>query len=164
MIFADTNILVYALDDREPVKQEIAQRVLREAEQSRLVISTQVLQELYVAMGRSRISAATAAAAVRAWAAGEVVVVTVEMVVEATVLHQQHKLHFWDAVILQAAISSGCTTLYTEDMQHGREIGGVRIVNPFANEVHEAAVAYAPTPVKRARRPRTAAGRPARKG
>jgi predicted nucleic acid-binding protein len=30
-----------------------------------------------------------------------------------------------------AAIEAGCDTLYSEDMQHGRIIGGIAIINPF---------------------------------
>ena len=34
-------------------------------------------------------------------------------------------------VIVVSAIEAGCDTLYTEDMQHGRTIGKLAIVNPF---------------------------------
>lgn len=37
----------------------------------------------------------------------------------------------WDCSILAAAQASGCETLYSEDMAHGRTVGGVTIVNPF---------------------------------
>jgi predicted nucleic acid-binding protein len=38
---------------------------------------------------------------------------------------------FYDALIVAAAIEAGCNALYSEDMQHGRTIGGLAIVNPF---------------------------------
>ena len=38
---------------------------------------------------------------------------------------------FWDAMIVAAARAQGCELLYSEDMQDGRIIGGMRIVNPF---------------------------------
>ena len=34
-------------------------------------------------------------------------------------------------LIVAAAIEGGCDTLFSEDMQHGRSIGGLAIVNPF---------------------------------
>lgn len=151
MIFADTNILVYALDPDEPLKRELAARALRQAEASRLVISTQVLQELYVALLRRKLAPAAAAEAVAMWSRREVVTVTTGMVLEATELHRRHRLEFWDALILHTAAAAGCTTLLTEDMQHGREIAGVRIVNPFLHELHEAEVAYALRPARRGR-------------
>jgi len=40
-------------------------------------------------------------------------------------------LSFWDALIWAAAAEAGVPVLYTEDLQHGQEIDGVRIVNPF---------------------------------
>jgi len=40
-------------------------------------------------------------------------------------------LSFWDALVLRAAKEGGCSILYTEDLQHGRTIDGVRVLNPF---------------------------------
>lgn len=139
MIFADTNILVYAVDPREPVKRAIARRLLREAAAGKsLVLSTQVLQEFYVTVLRQRLlSAQEAAEALRLWMVGEVVGATPALVLQAVELHQQHGFAFWDALVVRAAIEAGCTTLYSEDMQHGRSIGGLAIVNPFLHEVHE---------------------------
>lgn len=38
---------------------------------------------------------------------------------------------FWDALIVEAALAAGADTLLTEDLQHGREIEGLRVHNPF---------------------------------
>jgi predicted nucleic acid-binding protein len=46
-------------------------------------------------------------------------------------LHVLHGLAFYDALIVQAAIVSGCQQLLSEDMQHGASFGGVRLLNPF---------------------------------
>ena len=139
MIFADTNILVYALDPAEPLKQPVASRLLREAAAAgNMVISTQVLQEFYAVMVRRRLlSPADAAEAVQSWAEQQVVSNTPALVMRAVEMHQQHRLEFWDAMVVQAALEAGCSLLYTEDMQHGRKIGDLQIVNPFVHEVHE---------------------------
>jgi len=144
MIFADTSILVYALDPAEPLKQPVASRVLREAAAAgHLVISTQVLQEFYAVMVRRRLlSPADAAEAVQSWAEHEVVGATAALVMRAIEMHQQHRLEFWDAMVVQAALEAGCSLLYTEDMQHGRKFAGLQIVNPFLHEVHEQGAAY----------------------
>ena len=42
-----------------------------------------------------------------------------------------HGFSFWDALIWAAAKENGISVVYTEDFQHGREIEGVRIINPF---------------------------------
>jgi predicted nucleic acid-binding protein len=44
-----------------------------------------------------------------------------------------HSLSFYDALIVQAAMVSGCQQILSEDMQHGARFGAVQIVNPFAN-------------------------------
>ena len=49
----------------------------------------------------------------------------------ARTLAADHRLSFYDALIVAAAIEAGCETLFTEDLQHGRVFGGLAIVNPF---------------------------------
>jgi len=49
-------------------------------------------------------------------------------------LVEQHRFSLYDGLILAAALQAGCTTLYTEDLQHGRIIGRLTIRNPFAGE------------------------------
>ncbi|HEX9700007.1 MAG TPA: hypothetical protein VGD06_11160 [Acidobacteriota bacterium] len=62
----------------------------------------------------------------------DVVILSVDDVVAAIDLHRLHGFSIWDALIVRAALISGCRVLYTEDMQDGRRIDGLRIVNPFA--------------------------------
>jgi predicted nucleic acid-binding protein len=38
---------------------------------------------------------------------------------------------FYDSLIASAAIAGGCSTLWTEDLQHGRRIRSLEILNPF---------------------------------
>jgi predicted nucleic acid-binding protein len=56
---------------------------------------------------------------------------TLPVLVAALEIKAAHGFSYWDCAILAAARALGCDRLYTEDMQHGREIDGVRIVNPF---------------------------------
>ena len=49
----------------------------------------------------------------------------------ARALAEDNRLSFYDALIVASAIEAGCDTLYSEDMQHGRNIGGLTIVNRF---------------------------------
>ena len=56
---------------------------------------------------------------------------TVTDVLAAIDLHRLHRISYWDSLILRCAIQSGCRVLLSEDMQHGQEIDGVRVVNPF---------------------------------
>jgi predicted nucleic acid-binding protein len=53
------------------------------------------------------------------------------MVLDAVRRHQEMSLSFWDALIVEAALKSGADRLFTEDMQHGQVIEGMRVENPF---------------------------------
>ncbi len=50
-------------------------------------------------------------------------------------LHQTRSVAFFDAVILVAAQTTGCAVVLSEDMNAGDMVGGVRIVNPFAQGI-----------------------------
>jgi predicted nucleic acid-binding protein len=61
----------------------------------------------------------------------KVVVNSEHSIVEAIRIEERFGLSFWDALILQAAQSSGAGTLYTEDLNHGQRYGSVEAANPF---------------------------------
>ena len=61
----------------------------------------------------------------------DLVPATPDLIEGALALHVLNSRSFSDALIVQAAIASGCSALLTEDMQHDASIGGVKIVNPF---------------------------------
>jgi len=58
-------------------------------------------------------------------------VLTLDLHTSAGMLAEDHRLPFYDALIVAAAIEAGCDTLFSEDMQHGRTYGSLSIVNPF---------------------------------
>ncbi len=153
MHFFDTNVLVYRQDPTEPVKQSCAMVLIEDAmEQGVFTLSTQVLQEFYNTMIRRRFMPAAAAQALcEVWAEHPVAGASAEMVLRAFGLHQRHQFSVWDALIVQAALDAGCTTLYSEDLQHGMRLGSLTIVNPFsgAPAVHEPVAPF------RLTRPRT---------
>jgi predicted nucleic acid-binding protein len=60
-----------------------------------------------------------------------VVETTAQLIVSASLLHERHSFAFWDAMIVEAALLSGATTLLSEDLQDGRRIGDLAITNPF---------------------------------
>ena len=61
----------------------------------------------------------------------DIVPLTSDTHAAALALARDHTLAFYDALIVAAAIEAGCDTLYSEDLQHGRSVGGLTIVNPF---------------------------------
>lgn len=133
-VFVDSNVLVYLFDASEPAKQKRAEHRLL-AESREIFVSTQVLQELYVALTKGRNPLATPAIAERAVrdaAAYSVVQIDTPLVFSAIEAARQHRLSFWDALILRAAAQAGCATLLSEDLNAGQIVDGVRIENPFA--------------------------------
>ncbi|MCK1392087.1 PIN domain-containing protein [Bradyrhizobium sp. 1] len=61
----------------------------------------------------------------------DIVPITLNTHASAVALARSHNFSFYDALIVAAAIEAGCDTLYSEDMQHGRSIDGLTIINPF---------------------------------
>ena len=134
--FVDTNVLVYAFDKSSSPKKRAAQRLLNELmEEDRLRVSTQVLQELFVTLTRKvgqRCSSEEALAVLEDLAAWPVMAIDYAAIRAAAGLADQAKLSFWDALIVVAAARIGAAVLYSEDLNDGQEILGVRISNPFA--------------------------------
>jgi predicted nucleic acid-binding protein len=136
LVFVDTNVLVYAHDASETLRQPIAQSVLAELWRTRSgALSTQVLQEFYVVVTRKfdpPLSRREARDLVDAYGQWRLVQVDVPLVLAASQLEERHTLSFWDALIVEAARRSGARTLLTEDLQTARRLAGVVIDNPFA--------------------------------
>lgn len=133
LAFADTNILLYMYDSREPLKQAKAATAFREHwSAGTLVISTQVIQEFYsVAIGKLALHASRAREIVSDLCELRVVTVTTEVILRATEIAPRLKLSFWDALIISAAEAAGASLLLTEDLSHGHSYLGIRAHNPF---------------------------------
>lgn len=133
--FIDTNVLLYAHDASETVKQPIARSLLETLWQDRSgTLSTQVLQEFYVVATRKLeqpLARDEAREIVELYSAWPVVVTDPTLILAATRIEEEHQLSFWDALIVEGARMAGAERLLTEDLQDGRVIEGVRVENPF---------------------------------
>ena len=129
----DTNILVYADATDEPAKQRRALALITALRSDgSAVLSTQVLQEFVnVALRKLRLPQALVRERIAFYRRFEMVPASADVIVGALDLHVLHSLPFYDALIVQAAVVSGCQRVLSEDMQHGAVYGGVRIENPF---------------------------------
>lgn len=131
--FVDTNVLVYADDARDSTKQtkarDLVRRLLRERSGK---VSLQVLQEYFAAAtGKLGLAAVDARRRIEIFSRMDVVRLAVDDVLAAIDLHRLHGLAIWDALIVRAAVMSGCRILYTEDLQDGRRFESLQIVDPF---------------------------------
>ena len=131
--FVDTNILVYAHNKSAGAKQIMAADLLDQGIQTgRLVLSTQVFQEFFAsAVKKLGIDPAVARRTIELYGTLQVVTIDLPDILAAIDLQRLHHYSFWDALIIRAAQSARCSILYTEDLQHGQIIDGLKVVNPF---------------------------------
>lgn len=136
-VFVDTNILLYARDSRERKKQLIAQAWLSALwRQRRGRLSFQVLQEYYINVTRKLVPGLPTARArqdVRNLALWIPIKSDLALIEAAWALADRYRFAWWDAQIVAAARRANCVLLLSEDMQHGLDVDGTRIVNPFAD-------------------------------
>lgn len=130
--FFDSNILIYAYSTdirRAPALSAIA---------GGGVISAQVLNEFTnVLRKKQKQDWSVIEAAIQSirFRFPDIVPLTSDTHAAGLALARDHGLAFYDALIVATAIDAGCDTLYSEDLQHGRSIGGLAIVNPFLGNV-----------------------------
>jgi len=134
--FLDTNVFVYTFDRKAPAKAERALHLVRQAvDKGQGIVSYQVVQEFFNVALRRFPQPLTVAEA-------EQYLVTVfrpllavhsspALYQEALRLSGTHRLAWYDSLIVAAALEGECETLYSEDLQHGQKIEGLRIENPF---------------------------------
>ena len=135
MRFVDTNVLLYAVlalaEDEE--KRDRALDLLN---QDDLVISVQVLQEFYYQSTQPKRQGAVtqqqALGFLESLSHIPAKPMTVEIFHSAVAICRRYQLSYWDGAILAAAKSAGCDTVYSEDMSHEQDYGGVRVINPFS--------------------------------
>jgi predicted nucleic acid-binding protein len=135
-VFVDTNVLIYALDPTDLVKQRAAQAWrshLWNRENGR--ISFQVLQEFYAKVIYKWPSAREEARdEVRDLLAWRPVSVSADILNNAWSFQDRYQLSFWDALIVAAAKSLSCRYLLTEDFQSGQNLDGLIVVSPFLSD------------------------------
>jgi predicted nucleic acid-binding protein len=132
--FVDTNILIYSAIEYpagEPRRTRAAEILTTED----CAFSVQVLQEFYwQATKKNRLghlSHERAIDYIEGFLEFPVQPMTVGILQAAMACKHRYQISYWDAAIIEAARALGCDTILSEDMQHGQDYGGVRVVNPF---------------------------------
>ena len=129
--FIDTNVLLYLVDPSEPGKRQAAREIMTEYG-ANFAISVQVLQEFYsISTRKLTLPPSEARALVKVWSGGRVLQPGPELVLEAIDTSERYRISFWDSLIVESAVATGCNLLLTEDLNHGQVIRGVRVHNPF---------------------------------
>jgi len=132
-VFLDTNVFVYAHDQAAADKQRRCREVISQATESgEGVISTQILQEFYVAATRRLgVPPLAVKGVMKTLSVFEIVQVTPDLIQEAIDCSILNEVSFWDSLVLAAAAAAGCSTVLTEDLNTGQTILGVKVQNPF---------------------------------
>jgi predicted nucleic acid-binding protein len=134
--FLDTNIFVYAYDDRNPLKRSIANDLIRSVGVSgEGVISFQVIQEFFnfaLIKTSSRMRHEDAQRyLLTVFRPLQIIPSSFEVISNAIRIQERYRLSWYDSLIVSAAQHGGCEVLYSEDLQHGQVFDRVRVQNPF---------------------------------
>ena len=133
MTFLDTNVLVYAVDGKEPTKQGVARKIIIEALIGRdCLVSVQVLNEFSnIALLKLKMSVREVRRFVAIFSKINVVPLDRSWTDKALSAKEMFGTQFFDSLLLVAAEANGCDTILTEDLNDGQMYGTVKAVNPF---------------------------------
>jgi predicted nucleic acid-binding protein len=133
LVFVDSNVFLYALDETDPKKQQAARNWRAELWKSRRGrVSFQVLGEFYVnAMRKQPAARDEVRAEVRDLLAWNPVIADGILLEQGWKIQDHYQFSYWDALIVAAAKLCGCRYLLTEDLQSGQKLDGIEVVNPF---------------------------------
>lgn len=136
--FIDTNVFIYQLEALDERKSAIAEQLIRDGiANGTACTSFQVIQEtLNVVLRKAAIPLDREAA--RSYLETVLaplfrVPATVDLYQRALDVQGRYRYSFYDSLIVAAALVAGCKRLYSEDLQHGQQIDGLTIHNPFTN-------------------------------
>ena len=138
MRLTDTNVLLYAVSPlpEDDDKRSRARDLLRRSD---LAVSVQVFQEFYHQATRptrlGRLTHEDALAFLGSLLKFPVQDVTLDVFRDAVAISGRFRLSYWDGAILAAARALGCEAVYSEDLSAQQDYDGLRVINPFREEV-----------------------------
>jgi len=134
--FIDSNVFIYLFDEADTRKRGVAESLVGAGlESGRACISFQVVQETLNVITRKLAAPATAEDARRFF--DRILAPLWRVMPSAALYHRaldlqgRHRLSFYDALIVAAGLEAGCTTLFSEDLQHGQRFDKLKVENPF---------------------------------
>src|SRR3989338_1067815 len=130
MIFIDSNIMIYAYSSTEISKKD---KVLLMLENEEIAISTHVINEFIWIMSRKFNVDMESLKVIsnNLFEIFNVGIVSKTTISKAIDIAKGYRYAYWDSLILSSALEAKCIAIYSEDMQHGQIIEGIKIINPF---------------------------------
>lgn len=135
LLFFDTNVLAYAMDPSDPIKQKEGRAILMKAlSKERLVVSPQILNECFGVLVHKRKIATSSAVDFYLSAYHDSCTAPLDLQTHraAIVIEVRHRLSWWDCVAIASALQARCDFFVSEDMNDGQTIESLTVVNPFA--------------------------------
>jgi predicted nucleic acid-binding protein len=132
--FADTNLLVYAIDPAAAEKRRRVTDLLRLVIRNHtLVLSPQSLNECHrvVAHRRSLMPRDEARQFVSAWRSFCTAPYNFDVTAQAWHIQDRYGFSWWDCTLLSSALLAGCDVFLSEDMQHEQKVAGLTVLSPF---------------------------------
>lgn len=136
-ILIDTNLWIYLYSSNPATKRNRVEEVV-EQDFERIILTTQILGELYHVMTRKGFQTKEVAKEmiVEMMATFPVSEIGTANVLEAIKIHERYGYSYWDSLVVASAVLNDCETLYSEDMQHKQSFDGKTIIiNPFCEAV-----------------------------
>lgn len=132
--FIDSNVLVYSIDESDLNKKkkadELLEKLIREQKGQ---LSTQSLQEFYNVLtkklGYSKPNVKLLVENLSELFPVEEI--KIQSIIKAIDISIRTQFSFWDSLVMAMAIETGCSVLYSEDLNNGQIVEGIEIVNPF---------------------------------
>ncbi|MDX1959028.1 MAG: PIN domain-containing protein [Leptospiraceae bacterium] len=137
-VFIDTNIFIYLLLKQNTeegfFKHKKANEFFDGLEENSIVISVQILNELYVNLLKNKIPEIEILNSINDIISDcEVISLELNLIKNAWELKNKYNLSYWDSIVVSSALISECKVLYSEDMQNGLLVEGkLKIINPFS--------------------------------
>jgi len=134
-IFLDTNLWIYLYAKNPPEKYQKVAEIIK-INSSLLLISTQVLGELFHVLTRKNFTSKTDAITIISDLINTfpIQAINTAEVIQALEINTKYNHSYWDSLIIATALLSKCSIIYSEDMQHNQLINNrIRILNPFEN-------------------------------
>jgi predicted nucleic acid-binding protein len=136
LVFVDTNVLLYAVDQGNAEKHRKARQWrdwLWKTRRGR--VSFQVFQEFYAnvckKLPKDKAAARMEIVDLLAW---KPMAVDGQLMQLAWKIQDRFGFSFWDSLIVASAKASRCQWLLTEDFQAGQDLDGLLVVNPFLTQ------------------------------
>jgi predicted nucleic acid-binding protein len=132
-ILLDTNLWVY-LYAKDPPERYSQVRQIVTTQFEDIVISTQILGELYNVLTRKNLTIIPEAKAIilEMVTTFPVLEIDTAKVLQALDISTRYQYSYWDSLVIATALLADCQTLYSEDMHHQQVIENkTQILNPF---------------------------------